>query len=151
MFIIKATIDDFERIRAFDRQYKDARSPYNYDMHWINHLTCESEAVYLAVQNDEIKGLLHASDARGETEIKHLFSAPSCRKKGVGTALLKAVLNESDDKNYEATLCVVYANDEAIRLYKKFGFAVHGAPCFTGIMDMVRAPAALRNQSPRFG
>lgn len=150
MFICKATIDDFERIRAFDRQYKKADSPFRYGAGWQYHLTCKHTSVYLAVQDDGIKGLLHTNDAYGETEIKHLFSAPCHRKKGIGSALLRAALNDSDDKNYEATLCVVETNDAAIRLYKRFGFAAQGIPCFTGIIDMVRAPAPSRIPSPRF-
>ncbi len=136
----KATPDDFERLRAFDRLHKDSGSPYYYDLHWMAYLTCETACIYLATQDNDIKGLIHTSEAEGETVINHLFVAPPHRKQGIGRALLEEALKDSDAKNYEATLYVVETNRSAMRLYQKFGFAA-GIPGFEGIVEMIRMPS----------
>lgn len=145
---MKATPDDFERIRAFDRQHKDAGSPFYYDGQWGIHLNCERTYVYLAVKDEAIKGLLVVNDAQEETVIKHLFVAPTYRGQGVGKTLLQTALCVSDAKAYDATLYVVEGNNTAIRLYKKFGFAAQSIPGFDGIVEMTRAPIIARGPHP---
>lgn len=49
---------------------------------------------------------------------------PSYRRQGIGTAVLKSLIQESKQANEIISLEVVIKNTRAVRLYKKLGFEV---------------------------
>lgn len=62
-----------------------------------------------------------------ELHINNLAVAPACRGRGIGTALLRQVLQRGRELGARrATLEVRKANEAARRLYERLGFAVGG-------------------------
>ena len=57
---------------------------------------------------------------------------PECRKNGIGTYLMKNMIDLLADKGYKKTSLSVQKDNYAIKMYKKFGFelfADHGDEC----------------------
>ena len=56
-----------------------------------------------------------------------IIASPKCRGRGVGTALMKAVvdLGKNDFKLHDINL-VVFSSNRAIHLYERFGFIEFG-------------------------
>ena len=55
-----------------------------------------------------------------------MYVRPQARGKGVGSALVKAVLNEARGKALQVHCNVVTTNDHARALYESHGFAIYG-------------------------
>ena len=75
-------------------------------------------AVWCRISSPEDKGFGYLDDETPEMGIALL---PEFRGKGIGTALMKQLL-EAASKNYPAICLSVSPNNPAIRLYKRFGF-----------------------------
>ena len=61
-------------------------------------------------------------DDEGEAELAHLIVAPTARRRGVGRALVEALVARAHARHPLATLRVVPDNDVAIRCYRAAGF-----------------------------
>ena len=58
----------------------------------------ENKNVYV-YRKDMILGILHFSDGKLSSEIKHLVVVPACRNKGIAQSLISNYLNNSVSKN----------------------------------------------------
>ena len=58
----------------------------------------ENKNVYV-YRKDRILGILHFSDGKLSSEIKHLVVVPECRNKGIAQSLISSYLNNSVSKN----------------------------------------------------
>ena len=58
----------------------------------------ENQNVYV-YRKDRILGILHFSDGKLSSEIKHLVVVPECRNKGIAQSLISSYLNNSVSKN----------------------------------------------------
>ncbi len=57
-----------------------------------------------------------------EAELLLLATDPACRRRGVGAALLRSVLNDALEKMIKEVFLEVRAGNEAIELYRQLGF-----------------------------
>ncbi|WP_197497040.1 GNAT family N-acetyltransferase [Arthrobacter sp. B6] len=97
----------------------------------------ENASVYLAEIHDEAVGVAIAKEVGAATEIKRLWSDPQVRGRGVGSALLDAVLRESPGV---VRLSVWDWRTQARRLYESRGFvAVPSWDERPGLVCMERA------------
>lgn len=98
-------------------------------------------SVYLAEIDAEAVGVAIASKARGATEIKRLWADPQVRGRGIGSALLDAVLRESTGV---VRLSVWDWRTQAARLYESRGFVtVPSWDARPRLVCMERRPEAL--------
>ncbi len=72
----------------------------------------------------------YAQDSRAKMQHRaNLFSMyvrPHARGKGVGAALVRAVLEEARGKVVQVHCSVITSNDRARRLYERHGFTIYG-------------------------
>lgn len=96
---------------------------------FINSLS-EDDRALAAVENDEVAGmaviLKNKCFPRRHSAKLAVMVAPYFQGKGVGTALIKKIIQEADEilglKRIE--LLVLTDNTPALKLYKKFGFQI---------------------------
>jgi ribosomal protein S18 acetylase RimI-like enzyme len=55
-----------------------------------------------------------------------VYVRPEVRRRGVGTALMEALLRSASEVVEQLTLTVVVGNDAAIALYRRFEFQIYG-------------------------
>ena len=90
-----------------------------------------TSAVYGAYAGDRIVGLIGFRRCDGEREahkgfVWGFYVDPRWRRRGVGAELIAALLKEARESVDQATLSVSEENRDAISLYKRFGFSIHG-------------------------
>lgn len=90
-----------------------------------------TSAVYGAYAADEIVGLIGFRRCDGEKEahkgfVWGFYVSPRWRRRGVGAALIAALLKEARESVEQATLSVSEENRDAISLYERFGFSTYG-------------------------
>lgn len=86
-----------------------------------------SYAFFVALVGNKAVGYVVCNNIDGDHYIEKLAVIKSMRQKGVGSALLNAVLNHANDKKANfVTLEVRESNISAIMLYEKFGFNIVG-------------------------
>lgn len=79
---------------------------------------------FVAVCNGEIAGYIGAHNILGEVYITNVAVFESFRNKGIGSALIKRLLNLSEREGADfVTLEVRKSNSSAIALYEKSGFS----------------------------
>ena len=84
-------------------------------------------AFHLAVEGDTLLGYGGAYYAGDEANVTNIAVARESRGKGVGTALVKAILKEAEKRGAErAFLEVRGGNAPAIHVYEKCGFVRKG-------------------------
>ncbi len=79
-------------------------------------------AFYVARVDDTVAGYIGLSKICGEGYITNIAVLPDYRHKGIGTALLKYVINDNESQLEFISLEVRVSNKPAISLYEKFGF-----------------------------
>ena len=81
----------------------------------------------VAVLNDTVVGYVGSQTVIGETDMMNVAVHPDFRKKGIGTALIKALINELSLRGSHSLMLEVRAsNATAISLYSSLGFAEVG-------------------------
>lgn len=96
------------------------------DAWWIGHLRTAqhdpNKTLIFAFQDDQVIGLAGAYPESDPSfvDITSMFVAPAHRGKGIGRALLKAVVDEVTAE--EVRLCVNSDQPAAVMLYRSFGF-----------------------------
>jgi putative acetyltransferase len=94
-----------------------------------------------AVENDEVAGmaviLKNKCFTRRHSAKLAVMVAPYYQEKGIGTALIKKIIQEADEipnlKRIE--LLVLTDNVPAIKLYKKFGFKIEATRKNAAVKD----------------
>lgn len=80
----------------------------------------------LARLDGEVAGFALARAIVDEAELLLLATAPSCRRQGVGSALVRSILAEARGRGAVRVHLEVRANNRAIDLYRTHGFAKCG-------------------------
>jgi ribosomal protein S18 acetylase RimI-like enzyme len=85
---------------------------------------------FVALSNGKIVAHVRVVNGRGlhkhRVEITSLIVEPKCRRKHIGTDLMKFVLSELPKERRLVLLAVDVKNSPAIELYKKLGFEEYG-------------------------
>jgi ribosomal-protein-alanine N-acetyltransferase len=90
-------------------------------------LVAEEAAVMSAERTGTISGFLCARDVAGEWEIENVAVAASILRQGVGSGLLRALIERAKSEGAKAILLEVReSNLAARRLYEKHGFQETG-------------------------
>ena len=90
-------------------------------------LTKDNSRFFVAITKDEVSGYIGANNVLGEVYIDNIAVFYNYRGFGIGTALLKHLINVSKDENCDLiTLEVRVSNTPARNLYEKLGFKGEG-------------------------
>jgi len=75
-------------------------------------------------EHDEPIGRILVHRAKGALELVDISLLPDHRNRGIGTALLRELIEESRPSRATVRLQVLRNNEGAIRLYRRLGFAI---------------------------
>ena len=75
-------------------------------------------------EKDEPIGRILVQRAKGVIELIDISLLPEHRNRGIGTALLRGLIEESRKSRATVRLQVLRNNEGAIRLYRRMGFAI---------------------------
>ncbi len=83
-------------------------------------------STFFALDSDRVVGLVggHRSDDGAEIDLVSMWTDPAERWRGIGTALVEAVIEWADGD--PVSLWVTRGNDSAYRLYERCGFVETG-------------------------
>ncbi|KAK8814140.1 hypothetical protein WA158_008002 [Blastocystis sp. Blastoise] len=84
---------------------------------------------YCYIQKEEnsiVSALLCSLESRHILEIKSFYTLPAYREKGFGSSLLSQLIHDFNNQNLltSISLHVLKENQEAVSLYKKYGFII---------------------------
>ena len=86
-------------------------------------LTKENSRFFVAITKNEVSGYIGANNVLGEVYIDNIAVFYNYRGFGIGTALLKHLINVAKEENCDfVTLEVRESNTPARNLYEKLGF-----------------------------
>jgi ribosomal protein S18 acetylase RimI-like enzyme len=143
MEIRKATIDDFEQVKDIKLKIKAAEEQYNtslrplrenserYLSYLRNDLSDPDRAVFMATDRDETIGMvtgriyrtLPIRIRRKEGRISNLFVLPAHRNSGLGTELVRELLEWFRGEGIkDVRLSVHWGNTAGLELYRKLQF-----------------------------
>ena len=128
---------DFRFIRLFALQTAPEAFGSTWEMEAPRPLSAWEDrlkipAAFGAYENGKIVGMARFVQDTGSDKERHkgsvygMFVAPEARARGVGSALLAALIEYASDIVEQLRLGVVDTNAEAIRLYQKHGFEIYG-------------------------
>jgi ribosomal-protein-alanine N-acetyltransferase len=126
IIIREMTYDDLEEIQDIEKQC--FTTPWNISS-FRYELGNKDAILKTAVFNNEIIGYICVRTIMNVTHILNLAVLPRFRRMGIGSMLLRDVLQELRQSNTEIeriTLEVRESNIPAIKLYEKFGFKITG-------------------------
>ncbi len=125
MEIRKTKTTDFLAIAALDRMAWKANSHSEFipDGEHIWRVWCENAIMFSAIHEEEIIGAILAFPCLdGSFCIHKVFVAPKLRGQGIGTQLFKQLTKALDEINVDSWLTVSPDNENARKLYAKWGF-----------------------------
>ena len=115
--IRKAIKDDIDSINLLGEQlHKNFTKTFHIDTEIEN----KNAIVLVALDNDEVIGYLYALNFVDNIDLLSIFVSNNKRCQHFGSKLMKHLINEVI--NQTITLEVSTKNNEAINLYKKYGF-----------------------------
>ena len=113
-----ATADDIPAIANIENQ--------SFSTPWSENAICESmqsnTSFYVARVDNKIAGYMGVSKIAGEGYVTNIAVLPEFRRKGIGKAILKFVINDCKDSLEFLSLEVHVSNNAAISLYEKLDF-----------------------------
>lgn len=112
-----ATIDRIMQ-RAFDPRFGEAWTRGQ----CLGILAMPGVWLTLAALNGDVAGFAVARAIAGEAELLLLACLPEVRRRGVGGALLRSVINDAQDRNATKIYLEVRRGNEALDLYRSSGF-----------------------------
>lgn len=86
--------------------------------------SCDRQACFIAELNGQRVGcIMLTENSQSEGKLRVMFVSADARGKGIGTLLIKTVLNKAETIGYK-TLCLWTTNNQiaARELYRKIGF-----------------------------
>jgi len=110
-------------------------------VNFIKSLSDDDRAFVAVEKKDEIAGMAvlvkNKCFKRRHSAILAIMVAPYYQEKGIGTALMKRLLDEADEKLFlrRIELLVLTDNTPAINLYKKFGFKIEATRKNAAVKD----------------
>ncbi len=109
----KELIDKYEYTDKID---------YNYVMYWVRKNVEENIKEYMRiVYEGQIAGFVYYHPSGNKMELDDLFLYPEFQNKGIGTAVIKKFIRETDKTIF---LFVFIRNERAFSLYRRLGFKV---------------------------
>jgi [ribosomal protein S18]-alanine N-acetyltransferase len=123
--IERAASKDFLAVAALDRvAWRDNRSPeFIPDGEHVWRIWCEHALVFVGKEGERIVAAILAFPCRSGMYCVHkVMVAESCRGKGLGSQLFRVLLAEIDILGADAFLTVDPVNENAVKLYQKWGF-----------------------------
>lgn len=100
--------------------------------HWDNAAQEEffrrnfsSETVQVILVNGERAGLLNTEREQSEVFLANLQIHPGFQNRGLGSAVLRTVLDSATALRLPVRLQVLRVNQGAVRLYSRFGFKIY--------------------------
>ena len=108
--------------QAFDARYGEAWTPSQ----CLGMLALPGVWLVLASLDGEDVGFALARSTGPEAELLLLATSPSARRRGVGGALLRAVIAEARARRVVQLHLEVRAGNDAVRLYRREGFVKVG-------------------------
>ncbi|OQW71036.1 MAG: ribosomal-protein-alanine acetyltransferase [Proteobacteria bacterium ST_bin13] len=112
-----ATIDRIMQ-RAFDPRFGEAWTRGQ----CLGILAMPGVWLTLAALNGDVAGFALARAIAGEAELLLLACLPEVRRRGVGGALLRSVINDAQDRSATKIYLEVRRGNEALDLYRSSGF-----------------------------
>lgn len=112
-----ATVDRIMQ-RAFDPRFGEAWTRGQ----CLGILAMPGVWLTLAALNGDVAGFALARAIAGEAELLLLACLPEVRRRGVGGALLRSVINDAQDRNATKIYLEVRRGNEALDLYRSSGF-----------------------------
>jgi len=101
-------------------------SPWSEAQFW-SELAADHRMLLVAKDDDELVGYAGINIGDVESEIMTIAVRPSHQGQGLGSALLRQMLDASDTASVPQVLLeVAVGNDAAIALYERFGFVRNG-------------------------
>jgi GNAT superfamily N-acetyltransferase len=110
---------------AFGATYEN--SVQRPDEYWIGHLEVAqrdpNRVIFFASLEDRLVGMggAYPEEDPANVNIVGMFVSPAWRRRGVGLALIKAIVDEVQAE--QVRLCVFDSQANAVELYRNFGFA----------------------------
>lgn len=110
-------------------------------VNFIKSLSDDDRAFVAVEKKDEIAGMAvivkNKCFKRRHSAMLAIMVAPYYQEKGIGTALMKRLLDEADKKLFlrRIELLVLTDNTPAINLYKKFGFKIEATRKNAAVKD----------------
>ena len=128
-----ATVDDFDFMFALKKvnfkQYVEKIWGWEDDFQkeWLRKdLSQQPIRKQIIVVDDNAAGVYEAQMAdEGDCHINEISLLPEYQNKGIGTALLTAVLHENKQRGVK-TMLQVFKDNKAKQLYERLGFTVSG-------------------------
>lgn len=108
---------------------------------FINSLSDNDRALVAVEKKGEIAGMAvmfqNRCFRRRHSAMLAVMVAPYCQGKGIGTDLIKKLIDEADEKLgfHRIELLVLTDNTPAINLYKKFGFTIEATRKNAAVKD----------------
>jgi len=117
--------NDFLAVAALDRVawLKNRNPEFIPDGEHVWRIWCEHALTFVARDGDNIVAAILAFPCvAGMYCVHKVMVAESCRGQGLGSKLFEALLTEIDRRGVDAFLTVDPVNQNAIKLYEKWGF-----------------------------
>jgi [ribosomal protein S18]-alanine N-acetyltransferase len=121
--IRRLTYADLPQVIAIER--RAFPTPWSLAM-FVLELSKPSGICLAAIRDDRLAGYLICSRYERVWHIMNVAVDPSERRQGLGSALITRLLERVDDDQARFTLEVRRSNEDALRLYERFGFKVAG-------------------------
>ena len=81
-----------------------------------------NETIFIYKENNSIKGFIHTQNGLDIIDLLNIMVKPEYRNQGIGSALLKYIIDNKQDK--KIMLEVRSKNINAIKLYQKYDFKI---------------------------
>jgi GNAT superfamily N-acetyltransferase len=114
-----------------------------YDEHRVRQRlrdSCFPQHTSIVMIDGEVAGCVTVRPAEGRQCLEHFYLAPHCQGRGLGSAVLRAVLERTDAQGATVGLNVLQGS-AARRLYERHGFVVEAQDPVD--VFMVRPPGAV--------
>ena len=97
---------------------------WNYDI-FKTELESKNSKYIIAKMGNEIVGFAGVKVVLEQADIMNIVTKKNCRNKGIGSLLLKSLIDICKDLNVSSIMLEVDENNlSAIHLYKNFGFEI---------------------------
>ena len=124
MNIVKMTAEHVDQIAQLEKEcFSDPWSPKSIASELENSLSCW----LVALEGATVAGYVGSQTVLGETDMMNMAVHPSFRRRGIASALVKALVEALKERgSHSLTLEVRVSNEPARELYERLGFVQVG-------------------------